>query len=89
MLVLDLEKRALNFLEHLPRKHSAQIARKLVLLLADPYPSDSKLLKGIDMHRADSGEYRIIYRVEKDLLRVYLIGKRNDNDVYRRLDRLG
>lgn len=88
MLVLDLSKRAASFLERLPKKHAAQIARKLALLLADPHPSDSKLLHGVPLYRTDSGEYRIIYNVEQQTLRVYLIGKRNDGEVYRRLDRL-
>lgn len=88
MLELDLEKRAQRFLEKLPKKHAAQIARKLLLLLEDPYPSDSKLLHGVSLHRVDSGEYRVIYRVERKTLKVYLIGKRNDGEVYRKLDRL-
>jgi len=88
MLELDLEKRAERFLEKLPKKHAAQIARKLLLLLEDPYPSDSKLLHGVSLHRLDSGEYRVIYRVERKTLEVYLVGRRNDGEVYRKLDRL-
>jgi mRNA interferase RelE/StbE len=38
--------------------------------------------------RTDSGEYRIIYRVEEDELHVALIGKRNDDEVYRLLRRM-
>ena len=39
------------------------------------------------MLRVDSGEYRIVYTVTEDTLRVVLIGKRNDDEVYRRLER--
>lgn len=88
MLALSIDKRAAAFLAKLPQKHAGQVARKIHSLRTDPYPSDSKLLKGIPLHRTDSGEYRIVYRVEDEVVRVYLIGKRNDDDVYRRLDRL-
>jgi mRNA interferase RelE/StbE len=30
----------------------------------------------------DCGEYRIIYRLDDDVLRIALIGKRNDDQVY-------
>lgn len=35
--------------------------------------------------RADSGGYRLIYRVEGDVLKLTLVGKRNDAEVYQRL----
>ena len=35
--------------------------------------------------RADAGEYRIVYDLAERSLRVMLIGKRNDAEVYRRL----
>ncbi|MFZ1640485.1 MAG: hypothetical protein WAV07_03415 [Candidatus Contendobacter sp.] len=34
---------------------------------------------------ADSGESRLIYRVEGDVLKLTLVGKRNDAEVYQRL----
>ena len=34
------------------------------------------------------GEYRIIYRIQEDILKIALIGKRNDAEVYRQLERL-
>ena len=52
-------------------------------------PSDSKALKGSSegFRRADTGEYRIIYRIDDECLYVAVIGKRNDDEVYRRFDR--
>ena len=52
--------------------------------MENPEPHDSKELLGYPFSRADIGEYRIVYRVEGDILRVAFIGKRND-DVYRQL----
>ena len=51
-------------------------------------PPDSEWVTGFPYRRADIGEYRIIYRVESDTLLIPLIGKRNDDDVYKRMKRL-
>ena len=72
----------------LPAKHFRQIALKIFDLLKNPNPADSKSLTGYPYMRADSGEYRIIYRVESDTLKVILVGKRNDSEVYRQLGKL-
>ena len=45
-------------------------------------------MKGYDIHRVDSGEYRIIYKVIGETLYVPLVGRRNDDDVYKRLKRM-
>jgi mRNA interferase RelE/StbE len=87
MLKIDPSKQALKFLEHLTPKNGRKIAAKLFQLRQDPYPGDAKQLKGQPYWRATAGEYRIIYRVEGDTLRVVLIGKRNDDEVYRELRR--
>jgi mRNA-degrading endonuclease RelE of RelBE toxin-antitoxin system len=34
--------------------------------MEDPFPPDSRRLVGFPYHRADIGEYRIVYRVDKD-----------------------
>ena len=89
MLKPDLSHDALKFLRGLPPKQSRQIALRIHGLCHDPEPHDSMMLKGAlsDYRRVDAGEYRIICIVEGDLLRIALIGKRNDGDVYRRIRR--
>ncbi|MDO8683362.1 MAG: type II toxin-antitoxin system mRNA interferase toxin, RelE/StbE family [Armatimonadota bacterium] len=89
MLRLRLSKDADNFLTTRQRKHLRQIAAKIQTLRSDPAPPDAKALKGSGKGfiRSDIGEYRIIYRVEDDTLFVAIIGKRNDDEVYRRLGR--
>ncbi len=88
MLNLDLSKRAGKYLSSVPKKHLRQIVEKLEELRINPRPQDSKPLKGFPYLRADIGEHRIIYHVENTILRVPIIGKRNDNEVYRRLERM-
>ena len=88
MKKLDLTLRSRKFLETLPPKPFRQIVSKVFALLVDPEPPDSKALSGFPYRRADVGEYRIIYRIEGEVLRVALIGKRNDDEVYRDIRRL-
>jgi len=53
--------------------------------MADPRPADAERLRGYEYFRATAGEYRIVFDVQDGLLRVIAIGKRNGDDVYRRL----
>ena len=91
MAKLDGLEAVLDFLKGLQPKIAAQIAKKTLSLNIDPLPADSKQLKGYPgYYRVDSGEYRIVYRFKpkEDLVEVILVGKRNDDDVYKKLDRL-
>jgi mRNA interferase RelE/StbE len=91
MAKLDGLEAVLDFLKGLQPKISTQIAKKVLTLNVDPLPADSKSLKGYPgYYRVDSGEYRIVYRFDRDedLVEVILVGKRNDDDVYKKLERL-
>ena len=89
MRKLDLTSRSRKFLAGLPPKQFRQIVTKIFALMEDAEPPDSKSLAGFPYRRADVGEYGIIYRTHSDVLKLALIGKRNDDEVYRELDRLG
>ena len=89
MLRARLEPLARKFIEKRPPKHRGQIVRKIDALCQNPFPPDSKPLAGYTLVRADIGEYRITYRVEDQVLHVYIVGKRNDDEVYKQLKRLG
>jgi mRNA interferase RelE/StbE len=85
MLKLQISKDSGKFLDTLPPKQFRQIVKKVFLLLENPRQNDSKELKGFPFLRCDIGEYRIIYDVVDDTLRIIIAGKRNDNEVYRGL----
>ena len=63
MLNVNFSRQAAKFVKKVPTKHGKQIATKIMELRSDPYPSDSIKLKGYPYHRADIGEYRIVYQV--------------------------
>jgi len=85
LLKLQLSKDAQKFLDNLPPKQFRQIVKKVFALLADPHPHDSQELKGYPFLRNDVGEYRIIYDIQENTLRVVLLGKRNDSEIYKDL----
>lgn len=89
MLKINLSKQAAKFLEKAHPKHAKQIAHKLIELQENPFPHDSIILKGQDakLYRISVGEYRVIYFVEEDVLFIAIIGKRNDGEVYKLLNR--
>lgn len=87
MLKLDITKEVMKFLSRLPAKQYRQVLNKILALMEDPEPPDAAPLVGYPYRRADVGEYRIIYRVEEDCLKVALVGKRNDDEIYRILRR--
>ena len=85
MLKLLVSKKAQKFLDDLPPKQFRQIIKKVFALLENPRPHDSEELRGSPFLRNDVGEYRIIYDVQGDTLRLIVVGKRNDEEVYRQL----
>jgi mRNA interferase RelE/StbE len=85
MLKLLISKKAQKFLDKLPPKQFRQIVKKVFALLEEPGPHDSEELRGYPFLRNDVGEYRVIYDVQGDTLRLILVGKRNDAEVYRQL----
>ena len=88
MFKLDFEKKALDFWNTLDAKQYRQIGRKIFSLLVDPHPNDSESLIGHSAYlRVDFGEYRIIYTIEEDIVKISLIGLRNDSDVYKKMKR--
>lgn len=89
MRKINLTRKAEKFLRGLPLKHAKQIGRKLMELRLNPMPNDASKLAGSDDYlRTDIGEYRIIYDFDAEVVNIVLIGKRNDDNVYKELKRL-
>ena len=94
MYDLNLSNDTGSFLRKLVPKHYKQVVSKILDLLKEPFPEDSKKLTGYDFfYRVDIGEYRIIYRVVESKnemngqVKIALVGKRNDDDVYKKFKR--
>ena len=87
MYALQIEKGVIKNLRKLPPKIFRQIIFKVLSLQQTPLPNDCKPIG--PGYRVDSGEYRILYFVDDttQLIEIVLVGKRNDDDVYRQFER--
>ena len=71
------------------QRYSAKVFRQLALkifeLSLNSRPQDCKKIG--DGYRVDSGEYRIYYEIDdrQQSITVLLVGKRGDDEIYRRL----
>ena len=89
MRKLALSKNVAGFLGDLQAKQFKQVLGKILSLLSDPAPADSQPLKGfLDLRRTDIGEFRIVYRFDDNTAAISLVGKRNDDEVYKKLRNL-
>jgi mRNA interferase RelE/StbE len=87
VLKLQPSRESQKFLNNLPPKQFRQIVKKVFSLTENPLPHDSQEMKGYPFLRNDIGEYRIIYDVQEGTLRIVLVGKRNDDEIYKNLGR--
>ena len=84
MRKLNLTKDFMKFCDSLPPKQFKQVVAKTLALASNPRPHDSIELKGsAGKFRVDMGEYRVVYEFDEEEVRVCVIGKRNDGQVYR------
>jgi mRNA interferase RelE/StbE len=85
---LRIAKTAEKDLLDLQAKQFKQVVSKIFSLQGIPRPQDCKALKGYEGgYRVDQGEYRILYTIddETQLVDVFRVGKRNDDEVYKNL----
>ena len=88
MLRVRLHKQAGEFLEKIPANHAKQIAGRINAFRADQTTVPSEDLKGFaPFRRLTSGEYRVVFFIEDETLHIPIIGKRNDDDIYKQVSR--
>ncbi len=79
--IIVIEKRAKKFIQKQP---ADQIKRILAALACLPHQGDIKPLKGTpDVFRLRVGDYRILYRVEHEILTVIVIDAGNRGQIYK------
>lgn len=78
---VDLKPRAIKDLKNLPKEEASRIVDRLALL-EDNMKGDVKRLTHVTQeYRMRSGNYRVLFEVEKDRIIVYRIEHRKD--IYR------
>jgi mRNA interferase RelE/StbE len=71
----------------IPPKQYRQVVSAIIELLNEPFPHYSRPLAGSSFFRLEVGEFRVIYNADDGAVSVLGVGKRNDSEVYRLLDR--
>lgn len=89
-MLLEMTRQAQKALAELDAKQYRQVGSAIFGLLNNPAPHDSRPMKGAQRGecRVDVGEYRIIYSVSEDRIEVLVIGRRNDDEVYKIWERM-
>jgi mRNA interferase RelE/StbE len=78
-----------KYLDGLESKQYRQVTRRIHSLGRDAFPHDAKhLSNNPGCRRIDVGDFRVCYRVDQDVVLVIAVGRRNDDNVYRELDRI-
>ena len=73
-------------LKALPKSVLRRVDRRILSLADDPLPRGAQKLKGEeDLYRIRVGDYRIIYRVEEEVVLVIVFRIGHRRDVYRGL----
>jgi mRNA interferase RelE/StbE len=86
---VEIRPAALDFIQQLNPKHRRQIKSKIDSLENNPRPANAEQLKGYDSFwRIRSGDYRIVYTIQDNVLLVTVITVGNRGDIYARLRRL-
>jgi mRNA interferase RelE/StbE len=67
----------------LPSLIAAKFDKKLLELEKNPRPPGSKKLKGRQGYRIRIGDYRVIYEIEDNVLKVVVIDLGHRKDVYK------
>ncbi|MGB3617828.1 MAG: type II toxin-antitoxin system RelE/ParE family toxin [Catalinimonas sp.] len=78
-----IRRRVSKEIDRLPQKARQLVARKLNALAENPRrPGVIKLQGEKDRYRIRAGDYRIVYEIEDDILKVLVVRIRNRKDVY-------
>jgi len=84
MYKLQIKVSAQKSLLKLPYKVRVQINEKLLKLTENPVRQDLdvKKMKGNDLYRLRSGDYRILYQKQDDILIILIVAVAHRKDVY-------
>jgi mRNA interferase RelE/StbE len=81
-------KAVLKDLLDLPAKQYRQVVSAIFDMLVEPRPHYSKVLTGTPYHRIAIGEFRVVYRFDDESIYLLAFGKRNDDEIYKLLQRI-
>jgi mRNA interferase RelE/StbE len=67
----------------IPKKDVQRILKRIDSLKEDPRPAGVEKLSGAEKYRLRQGNYRILYRIEDEIITVTIVKAGHRSDVYR------
>lgn len=80
---LNLQRSAQKELDRLPQETAKRISDKILKLKENPYSTDNQKLAGGKGYRIRIGNYRVIYRIDKQNKVVHITKIAHRKEVYR------
>lgn len=80
---LQLISKAQKELDRIDDRTALRISQKIYQLKSDPYGQSSQKLAGGKGYRIRIGDYRVIYRIDKELQSIIIVKIRHRREVYR------
>ncbi len=79
---LFIKKSVYKDIKKIQKNDLQKIILKIKSLTSNPFPLGSEKLTGFNLYRLRQGNYRIIYKVEKEKLTIIVIKIGHRKDVY-------
>ncbi len=80
---LEIKRSAAKELAQLPSKDRGRVVARIQALAKDPRPVGAEKLSGQERYRVRQGDYRILYEIEDQILRIIVVKIGHRRDVYR------
>lgn len=80
---LEIKRSAAKELAQLPSKDRGRVIARIQTLAEDPRPIGAEKLSGQERYRVRQGDYRILYEIEDQVLRIIVVKIGHRRDVYR------
>jgi len=80
---LEIKRSAAKELAQVPPKDRGRIVARIQALAEDPRPAGAEKLSGQERYRVRQGDYRILYEIEDQVLRIMVVKIGHRRDVYR------
>jgi len=82
---IEIKKSAAKEIGKPPKQELKRVVEKIKFLAEDPSPEGCKKLSGDEKYRLRVGNCRILYRIEDDLLIIYVVKVGHRKEIYKML----
>ncbi len=80
---LEIKRSAAKELAQVPPRDRRRVVARIQALANDPRPAGAEKLSGQERYRVRQGDYRILYEIEDQILRIMVVKIGHRREVYR------